>query len=313
MSNSHLREENWPLSRKKFFLERRARMIQAIRHFFISHDYLEIETPCRIPAPAPEEHIDAVSSGDWFLRTSPELCMKRMLAAGYPRLFQICKCFRDGERGSRHLPEFTMLEWYHTGIDYRYLMDECEEMLCFVFHESGRGDVLSYQGQQVFLAPPWKRLTVSEAFSLHASMSVEEALEKACFDEIMAFCIEPELDVTRPTFIYDYPLSLGALARAKEDGSPFAERFELYIGGMELANAFSELTDKREQRRRFQEAQQKRLARGKTVYPMAERFLTSLASLKECAGIALGIDRLAMLVADCANIDDAVAFTPEDL
>jgi lysyl-tRNA synthetase class 2 len=306
-------EGNWALIRKKAFLETRARMMQAIRSFFILHDYLEVETPYRIPAPAPEAHIDAVCSGDWFLHTSPELCMKRLLAAGYPRIFQICKCFRGEERGARHLPEFTMLEWYHAGIDYRGLMDECEELFSHVFCELGYDEeIFFYQGQQILLSPPWERLTVEEAFSLHAPMTMYEALKSDCFDEIIAR-IESNLGITRPTFLYDYPLSLGALAKAKEDGSPLAERFELYMGGMELANAFSELTDDQEQRRRFQEAERERSARGKTAYPVAERFLTALKSLKESAGIALGVDRLAMLVTGRANIDDVVAFVPEEL
>ena len=314
VSNSEsFMDENWTLTRKKAFLEKRAVMMQAIRQFFTLHNYLEVETPYRIPAPAPEAHIDAVPSGDWFLHTSPELCMKRLSAAGYPRIFQICKCFRGEERGARHLPEFTMLEWYHTGIDYQGLMEECEELLSHVFNELGYENNFSYQGRRVVLTPPWERLTVEEAFLRYAPMTMAKALEGDCFDEIMAFHIEPCLGVDRPTFIYDYPLCLGALARAKKDGSPFAERFELYMAGMELANAFSELTDAEEQRRRFQEAQRERAEMRKVVYPDAERFLRSLPFLSECAGIALGLDRLAMLVTDRKCIDDVVTFTPEEL
>lgn len=306
-------EENWTLIRKRAILKTRARMMQAIRRFFILRDYLEVETPYRIPAPAPEAHVDAVRSEDWFLHTSPELCMKRLLAAGYPRLFQICKCFRVGERGARHLPEFTLLEWYHAGIDYKRLMEECEELFSYVFRELGCGNVLSYQGQRILLQPPWERMTVEEAFSLHAPMTMYEALKGERFDELMACRIEPHLGVVRPIFLHDYPASLGALARAKKDDSALAERFELYIGGMELANAFSELTDAAEQRRRFRDAEGLRLALGKTEYPQAEPFLRALPFLPESAGIALGVDRLAMIIADRATIDDVVAFAPEDL
>ena len=288
-------------------------MIQAVRRFFIMRDYLEVETPHLIPAPAPEVHVDAFSCGNLFLHASPELSMKRLLAQGYPCIFQICKCFRGKERGDRHLPEFTMLEWYHVGIDYRELMNECEELLYFVFRELGYSDNLSYQGCPVVISPPWERTTVAEAFSLYAPLSMSEALERDCFDQIMADHIEPCLGVARPTFIYDYPGNPGSLAKAKQGEPGIVERFELYIGGLELANAFSELCDGKEQRLRFQDAEQARLEMGKTLYPPAERFLRVLSDMPDAAGIALGIDRLAMIINDRATIDDVVAFTPEDL
>jgi len=288
-------------------------MIQAIRRFFIIHGYLEVETPSLIPAPAPEVHIDAVSCGNWFLHASPELCMKRLLSAGYPRLFQICRCFRGKERGHRHLPEFTILEWYQAGSDYKKLMSECEAMLTFVFRELGCGSTLCCQGEQVSLQPPWEMITVADAFVRHASLTVSEALRTNCFDEMMSSCIEPALGIAKPTFIYDYPLHSGCLAKAKKDDPTLTERFELYIGGLELANAFTELTDAEEQRRRFQAAENERLAMGKKAYPVSENFLTDLESMPEAAGIALGIDRLAMILTDRSNIDDVVAFVPEDL
>jgi len=306
-------EENWALARKKDFLRRRAVMIQAIRRFFIRHDYLEVETPCLIPAPAPEAHIDAVRCGGGFLHTSPELSMKRLLAAGYPRIFQICKCFRGQERGALHLPEFTMLEWYHTGLGYRELMEECEELLSYVFRELGCSPAFSCQGRQIAVAAPWERITVAEAFSRHAPLSVPEALEKDCFDQMMADYIEPNLGGAQPTFICDYPLHPGSLAKAKKDAPALTERFELYMGGWELANGFTELTDAEEQRRRFKDAERVRLEMGKPAYPPAERFLAALAAMPEASGIALGLDRLAMIINDRATIDDVVAFVPEDL
>lgn len=288
-------------------------MIQAMRRFFIIHGYLEVETPLLIPAPAPETHIDAVSCGNWFLHTSPELCMKRLLAAGYPRIFQICRCFRSKERGTRHLPEFTILEWYQADSDYRKLMTECQDLLSFVFNELGCGGALSFQGRRVSLQPPWEMITVADAFDLHAPLSMSEALRTECFDEMMACHIEPELGVAKPIFIYDYPLHPGCLARAKKGDPSLTERFELYIGGLELANAFSELTDAEEQRTRFQVSERERSAVGKSAYPVPERFLTALSSMPEAAGIALGIDRLAMILTDRSTIDDVVAFVPEDL
>ena len=135
-----------------------------VRDFFMERDYLEVETPCRIPAPAPESHIDAIESGEWFLQTSPELCMKRLLAAGYPRLFQLCRCFREKERGSRHLPEFTMLEWYRAGADYEDLMDDCEEIFRSVCRDIFAGESFTFQGKAIDLEKPWPRISVGEAF-----------------------------------------------------------------------------------------------------------------------------------------------------
>jgi lysyl-tRNA synthetase class 2 len=305
--------ESWQLAKKHDALWLRARMIQALRQFFHKRDYLEVETPVRIPAPAPEEHIDAPTSGDWFLQTSPELCMKRLVAVGYSRIFQISRCFREAERGRLHLPEFTLLEWYRQGVGYRDLMAECEDLILHVAGALGKGDALIFRGKRVSLQKPWPRISVQEAFARHATLSLPEALEEACFDEIMACEIEPRLGIDRPTFLFDYPIALGALARAKDVDPGLAERFELYLGGLELANAFSELTDEAEQRRRFEKARQFRLVAGKREYPLPEPFLKALREMPDAAGIALGVDRLAMLLTDAATIDEVVAFTPEML
>lgn len=306
-------DESWRLLAKEDALKLRARMIQTIRRFFLERDFLEIETPCRIPAPAPEAHIEAVASSEWFLHTSPELCMKRLLAAGYPKIFQICRCFRGGERGDCHLPEFTLLEWYRRGADYLALMDDCEALIGAAAGELGFAEGIPRREGPIGLLPPWERLTVREAFARHAPLSASEALSSDRFEEIMACCIEPRLGVERPVFLYEYPVVLGALARVKEGDPEVAERFELYIGGMEIANAFSELTDAGEQRRRFEAARRERLERGGAVYPMPEPFLDDLPRMCPCAGIALGVDRLAMLLAGKDRIDDVVAFTPEFL
>ncbi|MDD2390127.1 MAG: EF-P lysine aminoacylase EpmA [Desulfobacterales bacterium] len=293
-------------------LQLRARIIQAIRGFFIEQAFLEIETPCRIPAPAPELHIDAPPSGQWFLHTSPELCMKRLLAAGYGRIFQICRCFRQQERGNRHLPEFTLLEWYCQGFDYQDMMAQCEALICFVARQTVAKDSFVYQGRNIDLTPPWHRLTVLEAFDRYATVSMEAALRTNRFDEVIAFEIEPCLGMDKPLFLYDYPASCGALARLK-DGNRFAERFEMYISGLELCNAFSELTDPKEQRQRFEKEAGERIASGKSAYPSPEKFLAALKFMPESSGNALGVDRLVMLLADCSRIDDVVAFTPEEL
>lgn len=294
-------------------LQRRASIIDSVRAFFKGSGFLEVETPVRIPAPAPEAHIDTQECGDWFLQPSPELCMKRLLAAGYEKIFQICRCFRQAERGGRHLPEMTLLEWYVAGFDYLDLMAQCEQLIGFVADRSGLGRRLSYQGRTVDLTAPWDRLTVNEAFRRFGRLSAQEALDRGCFDEIMGLTIEPELGLDRPVFLYDYPARCGALARLKPGDPSLAERFELYIAGMELCNAFSELTDAQEQRRRFESENRIRGAGGKTVYPMAEAFLQALAAMPPAAGNALGLDRLVMLFCDAASIDEVVAFIPEEL
>jgi len=291
----------------------RASVHQAIRTFFIDRGYLEIETPCCIPAPAPEAHIDAMSAEDRFLQTSPEICMKRLLAAGFDRIFQICKCFRRGERGNKHLPELTLLEWYAAGYDYIDMMAQCEDLIRFVFNHVQAGPHLSYLGRTIDLTPPWHRLTVVEAFDRFTSRSLDMALDEHLFDEMMGCEIEPVLGWEKPVILYDYPARLGSLARLKPSDSRYAERFELYIGGVELCNAFSELTDPVEQKNRFLKEAEIRNAAGKKEYPLPDKFLKALSFMPDAAGNALGVDRLVMLLANTNRIDDVVAFTPEEL
>lgn len=305
-------DDNFSLARKSQTLYERAALIQSIRLFFINHGFLEVETPLRIPCPAPEEHIEALSSGNWFLQTSPELCMKRLLAAGYPLIFQISKCFRADERGDKHLPEFTMLEWYAAGFDYHQLMDQCQDLVWTVAKDTGFGEIIR-QNTKINLEPPWEKITVADAFLKYASVTPEEALAQNKFDEILVDYIEPRLGMNRPTFLYDYPAKLASLARLNQNNPAVSERFELYIGGLELANGFSELTDAYEQRRRFEEALKTRAAKSWARYAMPEKFLHALETLRPCAGIALGIDRLLMILTGKEKIDDVVAFTPESL
>ena len=303
---------SWPLAWRRAALESRAALVQEIRLFFHEGGYLEVETPLRIPSPTPESHIDAIPSDEWFLNTSPELCMKRMLAAGYARIFQICRCWRSGERGVLHLPEFTMLEWYRAGAGYLDLMEECEALVRRAAGARG-GERIVFRGREIDVRSPWDRISVRDAFLRYGGMPMEQALELDLFDEVMVREIEPRLGLERPAFIHDYPAERGALARLKADDPAVAERFELYMGGLELANAFSELTDPREQRDRFLAEQEFRRATGKTVYPLPEKFLADLPAMPPSAGIALGIDRLVMVLLDAASLDEVVAFTPEEL
>ena len=305
--------KNWLLARRKKALQHRARIIQTIRLFFILQDYLEVETPHRISAPAPESHIDAIASGSWFLHTSPELCMKRMMAAGYEKLFQICRCWRERERGNQHVPEFTLLEWYRAHCDYKSLMEECEALIQAVASTIGVAEKIVYRNQEINLTGPWKRISVQEAFQCYTQTSMTEALRRDLFDEIMVNDIEPRLGLGKPTFIYDYPAQRGALARLKSEDQTVAERFELYMGGLELANGFSELVDEEEQRKRFHQENENRRILGKPIYPVPEKFLSELGDMPPSAGIALGIDRLVMVFLDAKSIDEVVAFTPEEL
>ncbi|HVP78119.1 MAG TPA: EF-P lysine aminoacylase EpmA [Thermodesulfobacteriota bacterium] len=301
------------LAGRKKALEQRARLLREIRQFFVEKGYLEVETPHRIPTPAPESHIDAVPSLTWFLHTSPELCMKRMMAAGYEKIFQICRCWRERERGSLHLPEFTLLEWYRAGCDYRSLMEECEEMIRFVAQRIGVGRIIHFRDRQIDLSFPWDRISVVQAFQRYSRATVGEALKKNLFDEIMVQEIEPNLGLRKPAFLYDYPAERGALARLKDGDPTVAERFELYMGGVELANGFSELVDSEEQRKRFIIENENRQTRGKPVYSMPDRFLAELDAMPPSGGIALGVDRLVLVFSDAKIIDEVVAFTPEEL
>lgn len=302
-------EPNWHLARKRQTLIQRARIIQQIRAFFIKQHFLEVETPQRLPANAPELHIDAVQAEGWFLQTSPELCMKRLLAANYGPIFQICHCWRSGERGQRHLPEYTMLEWYHPDKDYQQLMTDCEMLLQKLIPDNK----ITYNGSTIDITPPWPRMTITEAFARYSPVSLDEALTTDQFDIIVSTEIEPNLPVDKPLFMLDYPLEQAALARKKLSDNSLAERVELYIGGLELANGFSELNNKQEQELRFRIEEQNRRKRGKTPYPTPQIFLDELDNLPEAAGIALGIDRLVMMLCNQTSIDQVVCFTPEQL
>lgn len=298
---------------RKENLKIRATILGAIRDFFCKNNFIEVETPHRIPVPIPEAHIDLMAAGSWVLQPSPEICMKRLLASGFDRIFQLGRCWRDGERGSLHLPEFTMLEWYRTNADYSQIMDDCETLVKTAADAIGQQGEIHRQDKTIRLNDSWERLTVREAFSRYGGISAEEALEKDLFDEIMVCEIEPHLGMETPTFLMDYPTKRASLARKKLGQEDVAERFELYIGGIELANAFSELVDPEEQRTRFVQEQKLRAAMGKTVYPLPEKFLHELSSVPPSAGIAFGIDRLMMLLLNADRIDEVVAFTPEEL
>ena len=273
-------------------LSERACVLRAIRAFFDARGFTEVETPVRIPAPAPEPHIDCPASGDWFLRASPELQMKKLLAAGMERIYQIGPCFRAGEKGRRHSPEFTMLEWYRANADYSDIARDAEELLAEILRPR----------RSVALPVPFQRITVREAYLRWAGWAPVETWDQDRFDFDMATKIEPNLP-KGPLFLMDYPAPAASLARLKADDPRVAERWELYVDGMELANAFTELTDAAEQRRRFEAARAERRALGEADYPLDEEFLDALARMPPSGGVALGVDRLVMLACGAASID----------
>lgn len=294
-------------------LEQRAQIINAIRVFFLNNDFLEVETPLRLPAIIPEAHIDSMDSEGWFLQASPELCMKRLVSRGYDKIFQICKCFRKNERSEKHLPELTMLEWYAKDETYLDLMDTAQNLIRHIAKKTGSGNTLKYQNKTIDLKKKFLKLSVKDAFLQFTDTTMEKALVNKQFDEIMGFEIEPNLGTNQPLFLYDYPVSLGALAKSKHDNPDLAERFELYIAGIELANGFSELINPREQKKRFESELILRRSMGKQDIPMPKKFLEDLGKMPETAGIALGIDRLIMLFCNLDLIDKAVSFTPEQI
>ncbi|MBL0226461.1 MAG: EF-P lysine aminoacylase GenX [Geobacteraceae bacterium] len=301
------------MSSRSSNLKLRAIIIQSIRSFFVSRGFLEVETPLRIPANAPEEHIYPFRSGEMYLNTSPELCMKRLLSRGHGRIFQVCHCWRSDERGRRHIPEFTMLEWYRADSDYEDLMQDCEHLLQHVAESCISTNSICYDGITIVMDESFIRLTVRDAFAEYSDRSMDDAVRDGSFDEILVTKIEPSLIREKPVLLVDYPIEMAALARPKPGDRSVAERFELYAGGMELANGFSELNDPIEQRFRFLEANRKRISNGLPPLPIPEPFLKELASMPPSAGIALGVDRLVMLFTGATRIDDVIAFTPEEL
>ena len=319
--------ENWRPTAAWERLHRRAALLGQIRAFFAARGVIEVETPLLAQAPVTDLHLASFhvpldsppleparfEAAHYFLQTSPEYAMKRLLAAGSGPIYQISKAFRRDEAGRLHNPEFTLLEWYRAGISYLELMDECEEMILFVSRDLGFVDRIIYQGRNIDLSRPWTRIKVRDAFKSYASLSMEEALGQGVFDEIMVSEIEPALGASGPVFLFDYPSSLAALARPKDDDPGLSERFEIYVGGLELANAFSELTDMRKQEIRFEKEMEMRKMQGKETFPMPEKFLKSLRHMPPAVGIALGLDRLTMIFTDRSNIDDVVSFAYEEL
>jgi elongation factor P--(R)-beta-lysine ligase len=330
--------ESWRMTpARRAGLAARARALRAIRDFFAGRSFLEVETPLRVPGPGLEVHLVAEPSGDRWLITSPEYQMKRLLVAGCERIFQLCKCFRRGELGSHHSPEFTMLEWYRAFAGYEAIMADTEQLCAAVSLAVCGRTAVTCAGLTCDLAPPWERLTVAEAMRRYAGVEApgdlpvaelraralaagfgpiaEDAPWDDVFFQVFVQAVEPWLGRGgRPTILYEWPAPLCALARTKPDAPSVALRFEAYACGFELGNAFDELCDAAEQRRRLEEDLATRRERGKESYPIDARFLAALEEgMPPAAGIAVGVDRLIMLCAGVAEIRDVLAFADEEL
>ncbi len=317
--------QTWRPTAELARLRRWADVVGCLRNFFAERGVLEVSTPLLSHATVTDLHLHSLTT-TWYgpgvgapetlyLQTSPEFAMKRLLAAGSGPIYQITKAFRDGEAGRRHNPEFTMLEWYRPGFDHHGLMDEMDELLNAVLGSRAA-----------------ERLTYAEAVARHADLDPHTAptatlRERAraahpglssqldpddrdlWLQVLMSEVVEPQLGLGRPTFLYDYPASQAALARVRRGPPDVAERFEVYIGGIELANGFHELADPVEQERRFQADLEARRRRGLRDVPIDRNLLDALAhGLPDCAGVALGVDRLVMLASGTTSIADVIPF-----
>ncbi len=293
------------LRQKRHALRVRSEILFAIRAFFRERDFLEVDTPVRLPAPALEEHIDAEPCGEWFLRTSPELHMKRLLAAGYPRIFQIGPCFRRGESGHLHHPEYAMLEWYRADADYLRILEDTRALIASI----GRHLQSLNISVPAAFEREWIIQAVREVFRKWAGWDPVIAFDADRFDVDLVERVEPQLKrLGGPFVLMDYPAPLAALARLKPDQPQVGERWELYIDGIEIANAYSELADADEQARRFEQCAARRRAAGHTVYPLDQHFLEALSAMPAAGGIALGIDRLVMMYTGHHDLSTVIAF-----
>lgn len=293
-------------------LRARAAILRALRGHLDAADYLEVETPLAVPCPGLDVHLAALEvrglGAPRWLATSPEYQMKRLLVEGLPRIYQIGKCFRRGELGRHHEPEFTMLELYRAHAGAEEVMADTEALVAHAARAVLGGTVLP---SGVDVAPPWERITVEDAFRAHAGVDVHDILpDEARFFELLIDRVEPALEARRaPVFLVRWPASMASLARLCPDDARWADRFEAYVGGLELCNGFGELTDPVEQRARFERDLAKRREAGLDVYPLDERFLEALArGMPPSGGNAIGVDRLVMAITGAAHIEEVLAF-----
>ncbi len=322
------------------FIQTRHKIIRGIRKWFDQQKFIETETPLLVSAPSPEVQLFPVKTEKGYLITSPEYQMKRLLVGGFDKIFQITRCFRDDENSPQHNPEFTMLEWYRTYEPLEKLMTDIEQ---FVLHisDSIKSNLISKK----IALPPWPRISVSSLFKKHFGIELDgyetanelrrkaklSGYEKLLNDlpdtskltDSLAYeqtffrlwnYIQDRFSNPTPVFVIDWPMPLASLARKNPMNPKFAERVELYVNCMELANGFAELTDPIEQRRRFEQDLKNRESEGRESIPLDIKFLKSLEQgLPECSGMALGIDRLLMWLCGSDNIKDVICFTVDEV
>jgi lysyl-tRNA synthetase class 2 len=313
-------EQNWQPAASLEVIRQRADLLNSIRDFMRQRSILEVETPVLSHAAATDPHIHSLSTvyqsqdkphhETLYLHTSPEFCMKRLLAAGSGPIYQITRVFRDQESGNRHQPEFTMLEWYRPGFDYTELMAEIDDLLQVLGLEGSQQQ--SYRDafwQETHLDPHTTGIDELRTLAVQSGWETSSDDRAELLDYVFSMKVVPQLGMESPLFIYDYPECQVALATIKECEPPVAERFELFISGMEIANGFNELCNAGEQHSRFEQDLNLRAQTGKSAVPVDERFITALDhGMPACAGVAVGLDRLLMVLTGSAKIEDVLTF-----
>lgn len=325
------------ISQNKRFLEARAEIVRLIRQFFWQEGFLEVETPNIVALPGQEPYLDPMivevenevnKKNKYYLHTSPEYTLKKMLAAGFGDIFTICKVYRNKESfGGLHNPEFTMLEFYRTKTNFWSLMDDLDNLVSFVSKEISQNHKF-----EIINLKSFRRIHMRDLWQKYVGINLDdyldnESMNKLCqkleiksdaaeayedlFYKIFLNKIEPNL--IEPTIVHHYPAQMAALSRFSEEDLRYAERFEIYINGLEIANAFTELTDKDEQRKRLAEEKELRRELGREVYNIDEDFLEAVDMMPECAGIALGVDRFVMTLLGCQDINNVLTLPASKL
>jgi len=327
--------------RLKQAYDTRLKIIRLIRQFFEARGFAEVDTPIAVRCPDIEPHLNLVgavlhdetgAAENFYLHTSPEYGMKKLLAAGYDKIFQISHCFRDFEEsGDTHNPEFSMLEWYRAPGDYKEIMDDTQALFKFIGQALGKTKI--GDKNQTDIAGEWERVSMKELWQRYLNVNLDEYLtenkiralsgelgyvmspkDDFCdlFFKIFLNKIEPHLGIERPTIVYNYPAQMAALARLSPTDSRYAQRFELYAGGLEVGNAFGELTDSGEQEARFLTEQAQRKQMGKPVPEIDKELINALKYVPTAAGIAVGVDRLAMLFAGVKSLKEVMFQTARE-
>ena len=333
--------KNNPRLREIYF--KRIELIKLIREWFWSQDFVETETPLAVRFPGQEPYLNPVPveltdpqgvSNQFYLHTSPEYFMKKLLASGFNKIFQITKTFRNHESfGGLHNPEFTMIEWYRAPGTYREIMDDAEKLFKFVGKKIGVGKLI-YKEKNVDILGEWDRMTMKEVWKKYAGLDLDNNLTieqlgqtvrqkgyavaeddayEDLFFKIFLNEIEPKLGINKPVFVYNYPAQMCSLSRPCEGDARYAERFELYVGGVELANAFGELTDASEQKLKLEQDKKHREQLGKPVWPVDQDFIAALSSgIPSASGVALGVDRMIVLFTGAKDINEVIFGSAQD-